>query len=110
MSSALVLGGGGVGATFALATDTVTEPERRRVIECRLPSHEWPSRALKTVAVDAGSGEPRVLDSASGVSLVDAVTASTAVPGVWPPATIEGRRYIDGGVRSSANADCALGA
>jgi NTE family protein len=32
------------------------------------------------------------------------------VPGVWPPATIEGRRYVDGGVRSAMNADYAAGA
>jgi NTE family protein len=80
------------------------------VIESRLPSHEWPARALKIVAVDAESGQPQVFDNASGVSLVDAVTASCAVPGVWPPATIHGRRYVDGGVRSSANADYAAGA
>jgi NTE family protein len=63
---------------------------------------------LKLIAVDAESGEPRVFDSSSGVSLLDAVTASCAVPGVWPPATIDGRRYIDGGVRG-ANADYAEG-
>ena len=44
------------------------------------------------------------------MSLVDAVAASCAVPGVWPPVTIDGRRYIDGGVRSSDNADLAAGA
>jgi NTE family protein len=65
---------------------------------------------LKIVTVDAESGQPRVFDNASGVSLVDAVTASCAVPGVWPPATIDGRRYVDGGVRSTANADYAAGA
>lgn len=96
--------------TFALNAATVPESERRAVIESRLPSQEWPARTLKIVAVDAESGEPRVFDNASGVSLVDAVTASCAVPGVWPPATIDGRRYIDGGVRSSANADYAGGA
>jgi NTE family protein len=32
------------------------------------------------------------------------------VPGVWPSATIDGRRYVDGGVRSGANADYASGA
>jgi len=32
------------------------------------------------------------------------------VPGVWPPVTIGGRRYIDGGVRSGTNADLAAGA
>lgn len=94
---------------FALDAATMPEPERRAVIESRLPSHEWPARALKIVAVDAESGEPRVFDDASGVSLVDAVTASCAVPGVWPPATIDGRRYVDGGVRSSENADYAAG-
>ena len=46
----------------------------------------------------------------SGVSLVDAVAASTAVPGIWPPVTIDGRRYMDGGVRSMDNADLAAGA
>jgi NTE family protein len=95
---------------FALDAATVPEPERRAVIESRLPSHEWPVRALKIVAVDAESGAPRVFENGSGVSLVDAVTASCAVPGIWPPATIDGRRYIDGGVRSSANADYAVGA
>jgi len=95
---------------FALDAATVPEAARRAVIESRLPSYEWPARALKIVAVDAESGQPQVFDNASGVSLVDAVTASCAVPGVWPPATIDGRRYVDGGVRSSANADYAAGA
>jgi NTE family protein len=95
---------------FALAATTVPESERRAVIESRLPSPRWPARRLTIVAVDAATGEPRVFDDASGVSLVDAVTASCAVPGVWPPATIDGRRYVDGGVRSSANADYAAGA
>ncbi len=50
-----------------------------------------------------------VFDRDSGVSLVDAVGASCAVPGVWPPVTINGRRYIDGGVRAPANVDLAAG-
>ncbi|MGW2054423.1 patatin-like phospholipase family protein [Streptomyces sp. NPDC001840] len=95
---------------FALAADTAPEAERRAVIESRLPSSEWPARTLRIVAVDAENGEPRVFDNASGVSLVDAVAASCAVPGVWPPVTIEGRRYVDGGLRSGENADHAAGA
>ncbi|MFE0389306.1 patatin-like phospholipase family protein [Streptomyces bungoensis] len=94
----------------ALAARTVPEAERRAVIESRLPSHGWPERALRIVAVDAGSGEPRVFDRDSGVALVDAVAASCAVPGVWPPVTIDGRAYVDGGVRSATNADYAHGA
>ena len=41
---------------------------------------------------------------------MDAVAASCAVPGVWPPVTIGDRRFIDGGVRSTVNADLAGGA
>jgi NTE family protein len=95
---------------FALEATTVPEPERRAVIESRLASHEWPARELKIVAVDAESGEPRVFDRTSGAGLVDAVAASCAVPGVWPPVTIGAHRYVDGGVRSHANADYAAGA
>ncbi|MFC9841869.1 patatin-like phospholipase family protein [Streptomyces sp. NPDC060223] len=95
---------------FALDAETVSESERRAVIESRLPSHAWPARTLRIVAVDAETGEPRVFDGSSGVSLVDAVAASCAVPGVWPPATVDGRRYVDGGVRSAENADYAVGA
>ncbi|WP_166640954.1 patatin-like phospholipase family protein [Amycolatopsis sp. SID8362] len=94
---------------LALAAETVSEADRRAVIEARLPVHEWPEQRLVIVAVDAETGEPRRFDRASGVSLVDAVAASCAVPGVWPAVTIDGRRYVDGGVRSGENADYATG-
>jgi NTE family protein len=94
---------------YALAAQTVPEAERRAVIESRLPSHEWPSRQIMLIAVEAHTGEPVEFDSESGASLVDAVAASSAVPGVWPPVTIGDRRYIDGGVRSNDNADLAGG-
>jgi NTE family protein len=94
---------------FALDADTVPEPERIAVIESRLPSREWPVTPTKLTAVDCVSGELAVFDASSGVSLVDAVAASSAVPGVWPPVTIGGRRYMDGGVRSADNADLAAG-
>ena len=95
--------------SYALAAPTVPERRRREVIEARLPSHEWPDRALQIVAVDAASGEARIFTPADAgtVELVDAVAASCAVPGIWPPVTIDGRRYIDGGIRSSANLDLA---
>ena len=94
---------------LALAADTVDEATRRAVIEARLPSHDWPDRRLLVTAVDALTGELAVFDVASGATLVDAVAASCAVPGVWPPVSIGGRRYVDGGVRSTANADLAAG-
>jgi NTE family protein len=95
---------------FALEADTVPEPERIAVIESRLPSREWPVTPMKLTAIDCVSGELTVFDAASGVSLVEAVAASSAVPGIWPPVTINGRRYMDGGVRSADNADLAAGA
>ncbi|WP_063741440.1 patatin-like phospholipase family protein [Saccharothrix syringae] len=110
--ASLVGGAADAGAVgrFALDADTVPEPVRRAVVESRSPSHKWPARALRIVAVDAGIGERRVFDNDSGVDLVDAVAASAAVPGVWPPVTTGGRRYVDGGVRSAENADLAAGA
>jgi NTE family protein len=94
---------------LALSARTPTEEQRRAVLASRLPSHEWPDRDLLVTAVDAHSGEFAVFDRDDGVSLVDAVGASCAVPGVWPPVTIDGRRYIDGGTRSPVNADLATG-
>lgn len=79
------------------------------MIAARVPREDWPDRPLLITAVDAVTGELTAFDAASGVSLVDAVGASCAVPGVWPPVTIAGRRWIDGGIRSPANADLAAG-
>jgi NTE family protein len=61
------------------------------------------------VAVDAASGEPIVFTPDSGVALVDAVAASSAFPGIWPPVTIGEHRYMDGAIRSPTNADLAAG-
>jgi NTE family protein len=94
---------------YALAAKTVPEAERRAVIESRLPIRVWPDRRIQVTAVDAETGELAIFDAQSGVSLVDAVTASSAVPGVWPPVTIGTSRYVDGGVRSADNADLASG-
>ncbi|MFG1649938.1 patatin-like phospholipase family protein [Micromonospora sp. NPDC049275] len=95
---------------MAVAARTPSEASQRAVIEARLPVREWPRRRLLVTAVDAASGEFVVFDGADGVSLVDAVGASCAVPGVWPPVTIGARRFVDGGMRSSVNADLAAGA
>jgi len=94
---------------LALETPTVSEPTRRVVIASRLPEVTWPDSTLLLTAVDAETGESAVFTKESGVNLVDAVAASCAVPGVWPPVTIKGNRYIDGGVRSGTNADLAAG-
>jgi NTE family protein len=94
---------------LALAAPTVPEAQRREVLVSRLPVHSWPQSRLEIVAVDAFSGERTIFKRESGVELVDAVMASCALPYVWPPATINQRRYIDGGCYSIANLDLAAG-
>ena len=89
--------------SVASSTATVSEAVRRDVIAQRLPSHDWPDRDLRITAIDIGTGELLAFDRNSGVELVDAVAASCAVPGAWPPVTIGERRYMDGGVGSTMN-------
>ena len=88
----------------------VPEEERVRVIRDRLPGDVWPDRDLRVTTVDADTGAFVVLDRSGDVDLVHAVAASCAVPLVWPPVTVGGHRYVDGGVRSGTNADVAAGA
>jgi NTE family protein len=92
---------------IALASDTVAEPLRRAVIGHRLPSREWPDRMLRVTAIDVATGELVIIDRDSGIPLVDAVAASCAVPGAWPPVTVGTRRFMDGGVGSSVNMTAA---
>ena len=93
----------------ALRARTVPEARRREVIATRLPGPAWPDRDLRICTVDAETGEFVVFQRDTGVSLLDAVCASCAVPLVYPPALVNGRHYIDGGMRSVANADLAAG-
>jgi NTE family protein len=97
---------------FGLESDATLGPaaaQRRAMVAARLPRSEWPDRPMIVVAVDAHTGELAAFDRDSGVDLVDAVTASTALPGLVPTVSINGARYIDGGVRSPDNADLASG-
>ena len=94
---------------LALETPSVDESVRLEVIRSRLADSEWPVRDLRITAVEVERGEFVVFDRSSGVDLVDAIAASCAVPGVWPPVTIDGSRYMDGGARSGSNADLAAG-
>ncbi|MET0418804.1 MAG: patatin-like phospholipase family protein, partial [Actinoplanes sp.] len=81
----------------ALKKKTLPEEERRRVIAHRIKTSEWPETPLVITAVEAETGAARTFDRNSGVDLIDAVAASCAVPLVWPPHTVNGVRYIDGG-------------
>jgi NTE family protein len=69
----------------------------------------WTPGDFRCTSIDAVSGEFKVWDRDSGVQLARAVASSCAVPGVFPPVTINDRRYFDGGLRSGSNADLASG-
>jgi NTE family protein len=97
---------------FGLESDPILGPgggQRRAIVAARLPCPEWPDRPMLVTAVDAHTGELATFDRDSGVELVDAVTASTALPGLVPTVSINGRHYIDGGVGGGENIDLASG-
>lgn len=71
---------------------------------------DWPDRDLWITAVRADTGAAVTFTRESGVPLARAVAASCAVPLVYPPVTVGGHAYIDGGIRTVANADMAVGA
>ncbi|KAB7741020.1 patatin-like phospholipase family protein [Nostocoides sp. F2B08] len=70
---------------------------------------DWPDRDLMITAVRADTGQAVAFTRDSGVPLARAVAASCAVPLLYPPVTIHGDRYVDGGIRTVANADMAIG-
>jgi NTE family protein len=70
---------------------------------------EWPAKPYVCTAVDAETGEFVTWTKDGGVPLVRAIASSCCVPGIFPPITINGRRYIDGGMKSATNADLAAG-
>jgi len=98
---------------FGLESDATLGPaavaQRRAMVAARLPRPQWPDRPMIVVAVNAHTGELAAFDRDWGVDLVDAVTASTALPGVSPTHSVNGTHYINGGVRSADNADLAAG-
>ncbi|RSM76074.1 patatin [Kibdelosporangium aridum] len=92
-------------ADVSLNTETMPEEAFVNLIGGNLPSSEWPDRDISVVAYDTGSAQRMVFTRDSGVDLGLAVAASCSVPGVFPPITIDGKRYMDGGIRMSNNAD-----
>jgi NTE family protein len=86
-----------------------TDEERTATFAQTLPSTEWPERPLAVTTIDATDGTFRVLTAADGIPLPRAVAASCSVPMVWSPVTLDGRPYVDGGMRSGTNADVAAG-
>ncbi len=96
---------------FALAANTMGEEEwvAGFALDEATGGDRWPERAFKCTAIDTADGSFVAWDRDSGVPLRLAVASSCTVPGIFPPVTINGHRYMDGGVRSTTNGDLAAG-
>ncbi len=114
--------------SWRLAVRTLTQPHRytpatvatgwlprgifsveglKDTISAVVPSGWSPHPNLWIVACDYSTGR-RVAFGREGsptADLADAVAASCAIPGLYHPVTIDGRRYVDGGIYSASNAD-----
>jgi NTE family protein len=77
---------------------------RRHIV----PDVAWP-RALVVTAVDTADGAFVSWTVEDHVPLPHAIAAATSLPGISPPVTIGGRRFMDGGLRSAMSADLAAG-
>jgi NTE family protein len=91
----------------AAASPTMSERAWVDLFRAQLPA-EWPTADLRAVAVSVTSGVRKVFTADSDVPMHVAAAASCSVPGLFPPVTIDGDRYTDGGVWSCSNADLLL--
>jgi len=79
----------------------------RRLLEHHLPYRqlEQATIPIHVVATELISGEEVLLSSGPAV---DAILASTAIPGVFPTVTIGGRELVDGGVSNNTPISTAV--
>ena len=94
----------------AIAADTPPEIEWIRRFDRIVGDGGWPDDDLWITAVDCATGLRRVWTAADGVDLARAVASSCAIPGVFPPVTLDDSRYTDGGLWSNSNLDVVLDA
>jgi NTE family protein len=94
---------------MALNAQTISEEASlSRSIFDPFVGQPWPSQ-LRATSVNSRTGQLRIWDASSGAPLERAIAASSAAPCIWPAITIDGDRYIDGGVQNTLNADLAIG-
>jgi NTE family protein len=95
----------------AMAARNAPVAAYERSLRALLGHGSWPSPAHHVTAVDCYTGERVVLDHTSGVPIVTACAASSALPGVNGPVWVGDRLCMDGGVStSSTHADVLSGA
>jgi NTE family protein len=87
-----------------------TTETRLRLQEDLAP--EWPERDVFLCAADLYTGERVAFGhpDAPPAPFPDAVLASTAIPGIFPPVKVGERQYVDGGIVSATSLDLAVDA
>ncbi len=94
---------------FALAAKTIPEEAFIGGFGHIASGAETLPAGFACTAVDAVDGRFVVWDENSAIELGRGIASSCSVPGIFPPITIKGRRYVDGGMRSATNFDLATG-
>lgn len=122
--------GGGIEALMATVAQAVNDPDHAEQARAELgrlaeqtptlpeelwlqmfdtfAGADWPAH-FRCTAVSTEDGSFRVWDSSVGVPVQMAIASSCAVPGIFPPVSIGGTRWMDGGVRDMLNTDVAAG-
>ena len=100
--------GAAMGAVARRRRPLTDVDQRRRIVQARLNTATWPA-TLRVTAINAETGRLRVFTRSDGILLLDAVCASSALPGISSPVKIDGGVWIDGGMVSSTNARLARG-
>jgi predicted acylesterase/phospholipase RssA len=95
--------------------DRIESALRRTFEENRLPNdftalHRLTGKELYIVSANLDTAERVVFgyNQNNNLTISQAVQASTALPGFFRPARIQGVDYVDGGVRKTANIDVAV--
>jgi NTE family protein len=85
---------------FGLRNHLISAAQLRRLFAKWIPINRFEEAAVPfaAVATDALSGEPVVLSKGE---IGDALAASSAIPGLFPPVSVEGRWLIDGSLSSN---------
>jgi NTE family protein len=85
----------------ALAAITPSGENMTRSLELVI-GHDWSAEALWMTCVDTLTGDRCVMTRDTDVSLAQGAAASSAVPGIFAPQVIAGRKCMDGGVGGTA--------
>ena len=97
-----------IGQAAIAAMAPITAAQAEAMWKPALPEGAWPSR-LRPVSVNTETGLGRAWSAHDGISLAVAVACSTAAPGAAPPVAVTDSFWVDGGARSSTNADLLIG-